>query len=47
MQRATDLIVHNVELIKKYVMALKRYYTLTRDDIMRIYKRETKRREVL
>lgn len=46
MQRATDLIESNVDLINTYVVALKRNYTLTRDGIMRIYKRESKKREI-
>lgn len=40
LERASVLMSDNVDLINKYVAALKRNFTLSRDDIMRIYKRE-------
>ena len=46
MLKANELIESNIDLVKKFVSALKRNYTLTRDDIMRIYKRETRKRKI-
>lgn len=42
MKKANDLIVKNAKLIRKYADVLKRDFTLTRDDILRIYKQEIK-----
>lgn len=41
-EKANDLIVKNAKLIRKYADVLKRDFTLTRDDILRIYKQEIK-----
>ena len=46
MLKANELIESNIDLVKKFVSALKRNYTLTRDDIMRIYKRENQKRKI-
>ena len=46
MLKANELIESNIDLVKKFVSALKRNYTLTRDDIMKIYKRETRKRKI-
>ena len=46
MEQASGLMSENIELVNKYVAALKRNFTLSRDDIMRIYKRELKKKEI-
>lgn len=46
MTKASSLIEENAELVQKYISALKRKFTLTRDDIMRIYKRENRKRKI-
>lgn len=46
MLKANELIESNIDLVKKFVSALKRNYTLTRDDIIKIYKREKKNRRI-
>lgn len=46
MLKANELIAGNIDLVKKFVFALKRNYTLTRNDIMKIYKRETWKRKI-
>ena len=44
MIKANELIENNTYLVEKFVSALKRHFTLTRDDIMKIYKRETRKK---
>ena len=46
MLKANGLIEGNIDLVKKFVFALKRNYTLTSNDIMKIYKRETRKRKI-
>ena len=46
LERASVLMSDNVDLINKYVAALKRNFTLSRDDIMRIYKRECAKKQL-
>ena len=46
MSKATELIENNIDLVNKYISALKRNYTLTQADIMKIYKKEKKNRRI-